>query len=325
MLDSNFASPKVSIIVPVYNSEKYLDDTLESILAQDFKDIEVLLIDDGSTDNSGETCNKYSVKDSRFRVFHIPNGGVSAARNYALDRIKGEYVLFVDADDLIKPEYVKCMVDIAVERESPIITCRRMSGRYYTCDEFFRYKPNVNPLTVEIKLEQYRFTGKYRHDGIDSVMYSSDLLKDLRFSEDLYIGEDTLFFAQALKKAGRLVFVEESYYYYRFHESSAINSTYQKKHETEIIARERVCELFRDQSKAFINECESVLAVRCMKNYLRARKANYSDEEFLQEVYIKAYRRKWNVLRSTGYGKRIKLRFLLFCFFPDVNMFFYSE
>lgn len=92
-------NPKVSVIVPVYNVEKLLQRCIDSILAQTFTDFELLLIDDGSKDKSGEICDEYAAKDSRIRVFHKQNGGVSTARNLGIDKAQGEWIYFVDSDD----------------------------------------------------------------------------------------------------------------------------------------------------------------------------------------------------------------------------------
>ena len=94
--------PMISVIVPVYNAEKYLQRCVDSILKQSFTDFEVLLIDDGSHDRSGELCDEYGEKDNRVRVFHKENGGVSSARNVGLDNASGEYISFVDADDYLE-------------------------------------------------------------------------------------------------------------------------------------------------------------------------------------------------------------------------------
>lgn len=98
-------NPKISIIVPVYNSEKYLHRCIDSILAQTFKDFELLLIDDGSTDRSGKICDEYAAKDERISVFHKQNEGASEARNYGLSRANGVYVSFIDSDDWMEPSY----------------------------------------------------------------------------------------------------------------------------------------------------------------------------------------------------------------------------
>ena len=96
-------SPKISVIVPVYKAEAYLHRCVDSLLAQTFQDFEVLLVDDGSPDRSGEICDEYARKDSRVRVFHKENGGVSSARQYGMDHAQGEYTIHADPDDWVEP------------------------------------------------------------------------------------------------------------------------------------------------------------------------------------------------------------------------------
>ena len=106
-------TPKISVIVPVYNAEKYLHRCIDSILSQTFTDFELLLIDDGSKDGSGAICDEYAAKDNRVRVFHKENGGVSSARNLGLDNACGEWVTFVDADDYVLPSYLATYIEIS--------------------------------------------------------------------------------------------------------------------------------------------------------------------------------------------------------------------
>ena len=101
---------KVSVIVPVYNTRGYLARCIESILGQSFSDFELLLVDDGSTDGSGDLCDSFLTKDSRVRVFHLQNGGVSAARNYGIQQAQGEWICFVDSDDEVLKDYLQDMV-----------------------------------------------------------------------------------------------------------------------------------------------------------------------------------------------------------------------
>lgn len=104
--------PKISVIVPVYNTEKYLDRCIQSILAQTYTNFELLLIDDGSTDSSGAICDRYAEQDSRVRVFHKENNGASSARNVGLDNVRGEFVGFVDADDYVSLEFLSNFISI---------------------------------------------------------------------------------------------------------------------------------------------------------------------------------------------------------------------
>ena len=99
--------PKISVIIPVYNTEKFLHRCIDSILTQTYTDFELLLIDDGSKDSSGSICDEYAEKDSRVRVFHKENGGVSSARNLGLDNAWGEWITFVDSDDYIEENFLK--------------------------------------------------------------------------------------------------------------------------------------------------------------------------------------------------------------------------
>ena len=103
---SELSSPKISVIVPVYKVEEYLHRCIDSILSQSFTDFELILVDDGSPDNCGKICDEYAQKDSRVRVFHKPNGGVSSARNLGLDNANGEWIAFIDSDDYVDVDYL---------------------------------------------------------------------------------------------------------------------------------------------------------------------------------------------------------------------------
>ncbi len=115
--------PLISIIVPIYNVEKYLSRCINSVLSQTITDFELLLIDDGSTDKSGDICDSYAQKDSRIKVFHKENGGVSAARNYGLDNARGEWIAFVDADDWIDKNMYHQMYNKAISSRADIVLC----------------------------------------------------------------------------------------------------------------------------------------------------------------------------------------------------------
>lgn len=114
----------LSIIVPIYNSGEYLSATLENVLAQNYEKYELILVDDGSTDGSGALCDEFAERDPRIRVIHQKNAGVSAARNAGLDAAGGEYVGFVDSDDLIEPEMFSTLTGIAAQYDADIVQCR---------------------------------------------------------------------------------------------------------------------------------------------------------------------------------------------------------
>ena len=136
-------SPQISIIVPVYNVEKYLSRCLDSILSQTFSDFEILLINDGSTDNSGGICDKYAKKDKRIRVFHKNNEGVNRARNTGLDNAKGDWITFVDSDDWIDKDMYYKLYNEAILSEADIIMC----------DFYIYYNQNSKDLIKSVSTE----------------------------------------------------------------------------------------------------------------------------------------------------------------------------
>ena len=134
-------APKVSVIVPVYKAEAYLNRCMDSLLTQTFRNFEVLLIDDGSPDRSGEICDEYAKKDSRVRVFHEKNQGVSVARNKGLEQVRGECIAFVDADDYVERDYLMHLLQfsedliISGSQTIPSLCINRSKDQIYKKDE----------------------------------------------------------------------------------------------------------------------------------------------------------------------------------------------
>ena len=145
----------VSIIIPVYNTENYLKETLDSVRNQTYGNFEVNLVDDGSTDNSPEICDEYGQIDNRFHVFHIKNGGVSNARNFALTKIHGQYCAFLDSDDLLKPLFMEVMLHAAVNHNANIMICRLMEGNKYPLAHFENYNEPPSPSMEVVTLNEF--------------------------------------------------------------------------------------------------------------------------------------------------------------------------
>ena len=216
--------PSVSIIVPVYNVEKYLCHCIDSILAQSFTDFELLLINDGSLDRSGEICDEYAAKDSRIRVFHKKNGGASSARNLGLDNAFGEWVTFVDADDMIQSSFLKELVAPTRDyvdldfvhagccncRNEKIVSIEQLYELYIGNDPAYLFN-NFRGLTVS-KL--------FRLENINK--WSCGV--PLRFDERMSIAEDMAFTLDYILNVKRYAFVpEKGYLYRRDNEGSATN------------------------------------------------------------------------------------------------------
>ena len=202
------AAPKVSVIVPVYKAEKYLRKCVDSILAQTFRDFEVLLVDDGSPDKSGEICEEYAKKDPRVRVFHKENGGVSSARNKGIDEARGEWITFVDADDWLSLETFECLSTYF--KDYDVI-------RFSMVSVFPAYS-KTKELNEGVTREEYIKLLVERRTilGVCGGLYRLDKIREagLRFREDIINGEDWLFQFQAVCRCERLRVVNKGLYYY---------------------------------------------------------------------------------------------------------------
>lgn len=206
--------PQISIIVPVYNVESYLRECLDSIVSQTFSDWECLLINDGSHDKSGTICDEYAAKDARIRVIHKNNGGVSSARNVALDEIKGKWLTFVDSDDCLYPNALNKWITIAEQNDLDLVQCH--INREYKNGQI------VGNTTTVLSSLQYAASKDYLVCAGGSL-FKSEIVQahSLRFNESVRLGEDQLFFYNYIQYCSRIQRLGDVLYYYRVNNSSA--------------------------------------------------------------------------------------------------------
>jgi glycosyltransferase EpsH len=235
--------PKVSIVVPIYNMERYLERCLDSLLAQRLQDIEIVAVDDGSDDRSWRILRAYGDRDARVRAFIQPNAGVSSARNLGIRMARGEYIGFVDPDDWVDPEMYDEMAGEADRSKADIVMCSyaREFGTHQAVKRFG--VPDRTRLDGERLKAQYlrRLIGPLREEAADmelldawgtvwSKLYRADLIKEnrLEFVDLQKIGsnEDTLFNIHAAYYANSLVFLDRPYYHYWKANESSITSGY---------------------------------------------------------------------------------------------------
>lgn len=283
--------PIISVIVPVYNAEKYVNQCIDSILCQSFDDFELILIDDGSSDCSFQICNKYKSADNRIQVVHQENKGVSSARNVGLEMATGRYITFVDADDIIYPDALQKHYDIIVENDMSVLGYYRindsrdivgiMTGNAYarklSKEEAIRLLFDESRSIIEVP-------GLYGYQGyLWNKMFRMDIIKknSIRFCEDIFYNEDRLFILNYLLFSTRIQIKNEPVYGYRESDGamSALHKVDNRNIErllTEMHAYERMVDLLR--------------------------KWNYT-EEYLGCIFATAHQyEKW--LRATFYSVR---------------------
>lgn len=208
-------TPKISVIIPVYNAEKYLDQCLQSVLNQSFTDFELLLINDGSKDRSGEICEAYATKDSRIQVFHQENKGVSAARNVGLDHAKGEWITFVDSDDYVTEEYYKNLTANINGKADLII------GGFKKVNEKLEEKKEG------LKLEKKVISGKNHNDVLKlypifnfaypfAKLFKTEIIRKnkVKFPINIKMYEDSIFILKYINHCNEIILTDSQDYFY---------------------------------------------------------------------------------------------------------------
>lgn len=183
--------PEVSVIVPVYNTEKYLRRCVDSILAQTFRDIEVILVDDGSTDGSGAVCDEYAEKDGRIVAIHKENGGVSSARNRGLDIARGRYIMFCDSDDYVAERWIEELYKLIILNDVELGICKFFfSNSKKDIDD----TENKNGIKIFTKKEFLYENNRFSSSTVNKIFLGSIIKENkICFSEDISHGEDMLF------------------------------------------------------------------------------------------------------------------------------------
>lgn len=225
------STPKLSIIIPVYNIEAYLSRCLDSVLNQTFSDYEVIIVNDGSKDSSGIIADSYAEKDKRLKVIHKENGGVSSARFEGVKAAKGEFVGFVDGDDMIEPNMYSVLIENAEKYNADISHCGYKmvfpDGRidyYYNTNKLIE-QDNHNGLADLLK-------GEFIEPGLWNKVYKTDFVKNVvlnkRMDSSIKINEDLLMNYYLFIQSNKAIFTDKCLYHYMIHKNSAATSRINK-------------------------------------------------------------------------------------------------
>lgn len=233
-------NPLISIIVPVYNAEKTLNRCVDSIVVQTFTNWELLLINDGSKDHSGEICDKYALKDSRIRVFHTENGGVASARQVGLDYSCGEYVIHVDSDDWIEPTMLKELYSIVKINNVDIVICD-----YYVNTDFKQDYVVQKPLGKHpIEMLHCIFQGLHGSLWNKLVKRACFEKYKISFLKDVNYCEDVLIWVQLLQHSEiKIKYLHEAFYHYYMNEKSITHAYTRQTYKTRCLYYQKLCSL----------------------------------------------------------------------------------
>lgn len=281
----------ISIIVPIYNTEKYLRDCLNSIINQSYENLDIILINDGSTDRSKKICEEYVNKDKRIRLINQKNMGAAMAKNTGLDLIKGDLFTIIDSDDILHPNNLEILYKNMINTDADII-----EGNFTTTLDKFNNElniknsidmMNIKVFNTEKALEELIISRKF-HQTPWNKLYKTELLKDIRFPDRKYI-DDEYWTYKLFLNAKRVSSLDLITYYYRQHESSTMGKSYSVRrldavdalHERYLIIKERFPNLEYLVLKSFLLCCIYNFQKLCMNLNLDKNKF------YRQELMIK--------------------------------------
>ena len=242
--------PLISIIVPVYNMEKYLNRCVDSILGQRYDNIELILVDDGSTDSSFDICKNYQSKDSRVTAIHKENGGQGSARNIGLDIAKGDYIGFVDSDDLLLEDMYETLLSLLMQYDADVSTLKTFhfndEAELKERDENTEHQSGV--FTGYEALKERFSTGLIVTDSPCNKLYKKELFKDLRFLENRLL-DDTALTYKILDKANKIAYTDKCGYLVRCENTSVSRRKYNVRRCDTILTYREIVDFIERQDK----------------------------------------------------------------------------
>lgn len=241
----------ISIIVPVYNAESYLDECIKSILSQTNPNFEVIVIDDGSTDRSGQICDNYAAQDHRIKVFHQNNAGVSAARNKGLEEVSGEWITFVDSDDYISENFLSDFVAESYFKAGLIYNNTFRFGNE-TQKKMFNFKNEL--VSIKLFLEEHMITS---YGFVHSKFFGRCIIQkyNIRFNVKLHFAEDSMFILDYLKYIDSVYLSNKANYYYRDTANSLVKKLYPNDKELYLLQEsKRLLEEIIDKKEIVIDK-----------------------------------------------------------------------
>lgn len=308
----------ISVVVPIYNVEKYIKECIESIINQTYKNLQIILVDDGSEDNSSKICDEYSKKDNRINVIHKSNGGLSDARNYGIDIAKGEYITFIDSDDFVSSTYIEKLYNAIKENNVKISQCGivKVNNKNEKLEK-------IGYLENEIKSGKQLIKEIYKGHWTENIvvwnkMYCIELFKCVRYPVGK-IHEDEYVTYKILYEFEKIAIIKDYLYNYRQTDESIVGKKFNLKRLDILEALEERINFFKNAEEIELYD----LTLRCYlqkiaENYVKTRLYIKDNKNILKEL-IKKYRQNYKlVLKAKKIKLFIRLRMGIFYISPTM-------
>ena len=256
----------VSIIVPVYNLEKYIQFNIDNLLSQTYKNIEVIYVDDGSSDSSAQIIRSAAEKDNRIKYYYKENGGVSSARNLGLEKAEGKYIMFVDGDDSIHNQAVEILYKTLLDSDFDIICANAVKvGNVGEIEKDLKEisAPSVRPTSWYFEANDGFILGK----SVCSKIYKKSAVQGIKFPEDFTNSEDFYFLVEVFNSGAGIGYIDTVLYYYYMRSDSLTHAKREKDVIAAVTANDEICRLAQNGSDDFLKQY-------CAKNLMSELLAN---------------------------------------------------
>lgn len=300
----------ISVIIPVYNVQCYLNKCIDSVINQTYKNLEIILVDDESTDKCGEICDEYAKIDQRIKVIHKKNGGLSSARNAGLNACTGEYITFIDSDDYIDENYVE-ELDFILEKNNVDIS---IVNRYDVKDD--KIEKNTHYTAIDKKINSKELLTEFFFDRIPheawAKLYKRDLFADVQYEEGVRIFEDLKYIYELLLNKELEIYCDTTkyLYYYRNRNDSLMKTTYDQHWRNEMNFYEKIFWKLEEEKR---KELSYVYVNVCIRNFNKVlNETGLSNKQLLEE--INEIQRHLKIIKSQAYflnGKKNKIKIFI--------------
>lgn len=305
---------KISVIIPIYNVEKYLKKCIDSVIEQTYSNLEIILIDDGSLDNSSKICDEYGNKDKRIIVIHKPNGGLSDARNYGLNIATGNYYLFIDSDDFILSNTIEEMYKCLIMTNSQISICNMI--RIFEDGTISNFYTPVDHITVYEGKERFISLSQ---PSVCNKLFKSSLFKNIYFPKGKFY-EDTFIYHELVYNANKIVFTGKNDYYYLSRKDSILGKPKYSDRYFDFIeaVSKRMIFLLEHNIQPYANDaCLSVYAaVANAEKYITKTNKNKKKFENIKVIYAIAFKK---LIKLNSINIKQKMRLILLYYFPAIH------
>lgn len=269
---------KISVIIPIYKVEEYLNRCVDSVVNQTYQNLEIILVDDGSPDNCPKMCDEWASKDNRIKVIHKANGGLSDARNAGIDEMSGEYVFFVDSDDWIHKDMLKILMTFQKKYDVDIAECKALP----TYKEVADAQIDVENIALSVLDTKESMASLLREKPLKQTvwnkLYKRNIVEDTKFEVGKY-HEDEFWTHQAFDKAKKILFADAELYYYFQRHDSIMGQAFSLKRLDAIEGRYRRLEMFKEKYPELVSEAKENLVFLIMYYGQQALEANNSNAD----------------------------------------------